>query len=155
MRITRVAVSLICGLVPLTPAVCGTKADVDFLSGEWLAPAEDANDVDALVTLLPSAQTWTAHIKAIRLTRLDQPWRDESRCVRCSGTAAGQFFKGLQIVWGLHLIDGALQGGQILDPSDGRVYDCEIQPSADGKTLKVNAFRGVKWLGHTMVWTRP
>ena len=127
------------------------------LAGDWLAPAEDADDVDALITLSPSAQpgTWRGRIKAIRVTRPDQKWHDDSLCNGCPPPKKGQPFKGLEVVWDMREADGKLVSGRILDPGDGRVYDCEMRLSADGKTLAVTAYKGLKLLGHTMSWQRP
>ncbi len=145
------ACGVACGLMPAGARAAGLSA----LAGDWLAPAEDADDVDAIVTLAHAAEGWRVRIKAIRITRADQAWHDDSICVACPPPARGQPLKGLQIAWGWQERNGALVSGQILDPGDGRVYDCDIQPSADGKTLQVHAYLGLKLLGHTMVWTRP
>jgi hypothetical protein len=129
--------------------------DPTQLAGDWLAPAEDADDVDAIVNLSWLAPAWHGTIKAIRVTQPDQKYRDDSLCSKCKGTQHNRPLKGLEIVWGLHDGKDRLTAGKILDPSDGEIYDCEMQLSADGKTLHVLAYKGIKLLGHTMTWARP
>ena len=43
------------------------------------------------------------------------------------------------------------EGGQILDPKKGKIYDCKIE--MDGKDkLNVRGFMGVSIFGRTQVW---
>lgn len=149
---------LVVGLVGLLMSVSSAWAwawDTAKLEGDWLAPAEDADDVDAIITLTRQAGLWSGHIKTILVTRADQKWRDGSLCVNCAVPKQGQPWKGLEVIWGLREVEGVLASGSILDPSDGRVYDCEIRLSADAKTLRVVAYKGLKLLGHEMTWRRP
>ena len=128
--------------------------DTAKLAGDWLAPAEDADDVDAVITLALRGSSWTGTIKTIRVTRTDQKLRDDSLCTLCKGPQHGNPLKGMTILWDLRDGPDALSGGKILDPGDGALYDCEMRLSADGKTLKVLAYKGAKFLGHTMTWER-
>lgn len=148
----RLSVGLAFLMVGVSPAWAWDAAK---LEGDWLAPAEDADDVDAIITLTRQAGQWSGHIKTILVTRADQKWRDGSLCVNCAGPKKGQAWKGLEVIWGLREVEGVLASGSILDPSDGRVYDCEIRLSADAKTLRVVAYQGLKLLGHEMSWRRP
>ncbi|MGC4061340.1 MAG: DUF2147 domain-containing protein [Aquabacterium sp.] len=133
---------------PDAPAMSG-------IAGDWLAPAEDADDVDALITLSSQDGVWRGVIKAIKQTRADQKLLDGTPCAPCTGARHNQPLKGMEVIWGLREADGLLRSGQVLDPGDGTIYDCEIQRSPDGRTLKVTAYKGLKLLGHTMTWTRP
>jgi uncharacterized protein (DUF2147 family) len=125
------------------------------LSGDWLAPAEDADDVDAIITLSQDHGIWHGHIKSIVVTRAHQHYTDESLCTACTGPRQGHPFKGLEVIWDLQAQDGKLQGGHILDPSDGSLYDCEIEASDDGRHIAVLAYKGLRVFGHTMIWRRP
>ena len=131
-----------------------TKLDPVKLSGDWFAPAEDADDVDAIISLSNDNGVWRGHIKTIKPTRPDQRLLDNTPCHACSGLRHDQLLKGLEVIWGLRETDGVLQSGQILDPSDGAIYSCEIRMSSDGKRLEVLAYKGMRWLGHTMTWSR-
>ena len=144
---------MLCALVGTS--ACATRLDPAKLAGDWLAPAEDADDVDAIITLSIDNGTWHGHIKTIQQTRPDQKMRDSTPCNACSGIRHGQLLKGLEVIWGLRETDGVLQSGQILDPGDGAIYSCEMRLSSDGKRLEVLAYKGMRWLGHTMTWLRP
>jgi len=156
----RVKLAALCGALAccaVAPSgwVWAAAIDPARLSGDWLAPAEDADDVDALITVSFQDGVWHGHIKAIKQTRADQKLLDGTPCTKCAGPQHGQALKGLEVIWGMHEQDGVLQSGHILDPGDGAIYDCEMQLSADGRTLKVVAYKGLKLLGHSMTWIRP
>lgn len=129
------------------------------IRGEWLSPAEDADDVDAIIAIAPRGRLWSGHIQAIPRPRTPgtagQPLvGDTTPCQACPGAQRGQPMRGLEVMWGLREQDGKLVGGKILDPGDGTVYDCEIALSSDGNTLQVTAYKGLKLLGHTLSWRR-
>ncbi|WP_022981906.1 DUF2147 domain-containing protein [Ideonella sp. B508-1] len=84
-----------------------------------------------------------------------QFYTDATPCTACDGARKGQPFKGLEILWGLHETPGGLEGGRILDPSDGHIYSCDIHLTPDARRIEVVAYKGVPWLGHAMVWQRP
>ena len=151
------------GLALFTLAVCSlwsspaalAAADPARIDGVWLAPAEDADDVDALMELHQVAGSWHGRIRAILVTRSNQAVHDDSKCEHCPLPQQGQAFKGLEVMWGVHEHQEDKPAGQVLDPGTGQVYDCDLEASADGQTLKVRAYKGVRWAGHTMVWRRP
>ena len=143
---------MLCAIVGAS--ACAAKLDPAKLSGDWFAPAEDAEDVDATISLSNDNGVWRGQIKAIKPTRTDQKLLDNTPCHVCSGLKHDQLLKGLEVIWGMHETDGVLQSGQILDPSDGAIYNCEIRMSSDGKRLDVLAYKGMRWLGHTMTWLR-
>lgn len=133
------------------------------IRGEWLSPAEDADDVDAIIAIAPRGRLWSGHIQAIprprhtttsAATSGPTAVNDTTPCQACPGAQRGQPMRGLEVMWGLREQDGKLVGGKILDPGDGTVYDCEIALSSDGNTLQVTAYKGLKLLGRTLSWRR-
>ena len=152
-RAAFVATSIVAKAL-LAPATAWAL-DASMLAGDWLAPAEDANDVEAVITLAPKGDTWIGYIKAIRETRPDQIWHDGTPCTHCPGATKRHLLKGLQVIWDLREQRGTWVSGRMLDPSDGQVYDCAIALSDDTKTIKVTAYKGLKLFGRTLIWQRP
>ncbi|MGB6535815.1 MAG: DUF2147 domain-containing protein [Xanthobacteraceae bacterium] len=76
-------------------------------------------------------------------------------CRQCRGDRHDQRWLGLQIIRGMRR-DGAekYDGGTILDPRDGNVYDAMMKVSDDGQTLIVRGFLGISFLGRNQYWTR-
>ena len=45
-------------------------------------------------------------------------------------------------------------GGEILDPNNGKTYKVRMTPKDDGKTLAVRGYIGAPLLGRTQTWVR-
>ncbi|MBK8347459.1 MAG: DUF2147 domain-containing protein [Saprospiraceae bacterium] len=74
-----------------------------------------------------------------------------TKCDACTGPNKGKALVGLDIVWDLQKNGNIWEGGQILDPKKGKIYDCKIE--MDGKDkLNVRGFMGVSIFGRTQVW---
>lgn len=89
---------VLCALIGTS--ACANKLDPAKLAGDWLAPAEDADDVDAIISLSTENGVWRGQIKAIKPTRPDQKLLDNTPCHACSGPRHDQMLKGLEVIWG-------------------------------------------------------
>jgi uncharacterized protein (DUF2147 family) len=45
-------------------------------------------------------------------------------------------------------------GGDILDPDNGKVYRVPLRPLKDGRQLEVRGYIGIPMIGRTQIWTR-
>lgn len=151
---TRMFATALLASLLLPPAAQATEAKPSPYAGDWLAPAEDADDVDAIITLTQQGPVWHGHIKQILPQSPNKKITDSTLCDACKGPQHGHSYRGLEVMWDLQETTGKLNAGQILDPGDGQVYQCDVQLLADGK-LQVRAYKGLPFLGHTMTWTRP
>ncbi len=50
--------------------------------------------------------------------------------------------------------EGVWEGGDILDPNNGKVYKVRLKPVDGGKKLEVRGFIGISLLGRTQTWVR-
>jgi len=76
-------------------------------------------------------------------------------CDKCRDDRHNQPWLGLQIIRGMKPDgDNKYDGGTILDPRDGHVYDAMMTVKPDGQTLVVRGFLGVSFLGRDEYWTR-
>jgi uncharacterized protein (DUF2147 family) len=75
-------------------------------------------------------------------------------CAPCQGERKDQPIEGMNIMWGVHKDGDVWDGGQILDPKNGKVYKVKLQPSADGSKLTVRGYIGISLLGRSQEWMR-
>jgi uncharacterized protein (DUF2147 family) len=76
------------------------------------------------------------------------------KCDMCSGSRRHQPVIGMTILWGLTKQGEEYQGGEILDPENGKTYRAKMKLEDGGKTLHVRGFIGISLLGRTQVWIR-
>ena len=74
-------------------------------------------------------------------------------CLNCKGENKNKPIEGLLILKDLILEEDTWEGGTILDPKSGKIYDCYITLENDN-TLKVRGFLGFSLLGRTQIWKR-
>jgi uncharacterized protein (DUF2147 family) len=75
-------------------------------------------------------------------------------CSKCQDGRKGQKIIGLTILDGFKRDGLAYEGGEILDPENGKVYRAKMKLSADGTKLEVRGFVGVSLFGRSQVWLR-
>ena len=88
-----------------------------------------------------------------RVLRLLLPEDQGKKCVNCKGSDKNKPIEGLLIVRGLSRENAAWTDGKIMDPANGKSYDCTIRLE-DPNTLNVRGFLGFSFLGRTQVWKR-
>jgi len=88
-----------------------------------------------------------------RIERLLLPEDQGKICSNCKGKDKDQPIEGLIIVKGLSKDGKKWTAGDILDPANGKSYDCTIKLD-DANTLNVRGFLGFSFLGRTQIWQR-
>lgn len=79
---------------------------------------------------------------------------EENSCTKCEGTYHNKSLKGVTIVNGLKNVNGAYEGGTILDPKTGKTYKLKGKIADGGKKLELRGFIGVAALGRNQTWIR-
>ncbi len=75
-------------------------------------------------------------------------------CEKCTGTNKNKPIEGMEILWDLKKAsDKEYEEGKILNPKNGKVYDCFISLIEPNK-LKVRGYMGVSMCGKTQYWYR-
>jgi uncharacterized protein (DUF2147 family) len=80
-------------------------------------------------------------------------------CDKCTDERKGQKIIGMTIAKNLKAKEGdnpnrEYQGGEILDPENGKIYKCKMKLSEDGNKLEVRGFVGVSLFGRSQIWMR-
>jgi len=78
----------------------------------------------------------------------------DRRCTACTDYRKDQLIVGMIVLSGM-LKDGEVwNGGQILDPENGKIYRCKMHLEKDGKELVVRGYIGISLLGRSQTWIR-
>jgi len=78
----------------------------------------------------------------------------DRRCTACTDYRKDQVIIGMTILSGMHKDGDSWEGGQILDPDNGKVYRCKMHLEKDGQELVVRGYIGVSLLGRSQSWIR-
>ncbi|HEX7129277.1 MAG TPA: DUF2147 domain-containing protein [Rhodanobacteraceae bacterium] len=75
-------------------------------------------------------------------------------CDKCEGERHNQPVEGMTIMWGVKKDGDQWDGGQILDPHNGKTYKVRLRLTDNGEKLDVHGYIGFALLGRSQVWTR-
>jgi uncharacterized protein (DUF2147 family) len=86
---------------------------------------------------------------------LDPETRADAVCDKCTDERKGQPVLGMTILRGLQQSPDnkeVWEGGNVLDPNNGKVYRARLKPVEDGKKLEMRGYIGPFY--RTQVWVR-
>ena len=142
----KIATNFACALLLIPFAVRAETSPV----GTWKTIDDDSHQPKAIVEI--SEQNGVLSGKIIKLFR--KPGEDPApHCKECQGERHDQPVLGMTILWNLQHDDDVWDGGEILDPENGKTYRCKLRLGDDGN-LEVRGFIGFSLLGRTQVWER-
>jgi uncharacterized protein (DUF2147 family) len=78
----------------------------------------------------------------------------DKRCTACTDDRKDQLVKGMTIITGMRQNGDTWDGGQILDPENGKLYKCKMKLEDAGQKLTVRGYIGVSLLGRSQTWIR-
>lgn len=117
-------------------------------AGTWTTIDDATGKKRSIVRLSVSGGTLNGTIVKV----FPQPG-DTGICAKCPGDFKDKKIEGLRFLWGLkESRDGEWDGGKILDPKTGKIYNAKI--SVKGDKLHVRGYVGVAALGKTQVWVK-
>jgi uncharacterized protein (DUF2147 family) len=76
------------------------------------------------------------------------------KCDKCEGARKDQPIMGMMILSGLKKDGDAYNGGEILDPANGKVYRSKATLKDGGKKLEVRGYIGAPLFGRSQTWVR-
>ena len=116
--------------------------------GKWVTVDDETGIEKSIITL---------YVQNDKLYgKIDELLLDEDKgkvCTNCKDSEKNQPIEGLLILKGLTKDGNSWTDGTILDPANGKEYDCTLTLNGPSK-LKVRGFIGFSFLGRTQVWKR-
>jgi uncharacterized protein (DUF2147 family) len=144
MKTTRIALAL--AGVSLAAAAQSTPA------GLWKTIDDDGRTEKSLVRI-----TDTGGVLSARIEKVFDPTKQDARCEKCGDERKDQPVLGMTIVKGVKASAddaGLWDGGEILDPNNGKTYKVRMKPVDGGRRLEVRGYIGAPLLGRTQTWIR-
>jgi uncharacterized protein (DUF2147 family) len=118
--------------------------------GMWKTIDDDTHEAQAIVEITDSGGILTGRI--VKLFR--KPGEDRNpHCKKCEGERHNAPVIGMTIITNMHRDGDVWDGGEILDPDEGKTYRCKMRVADDGN-LEVRGFIGISLLGRTQIWER-
>lgn len=146
--VARLALAGLAASLAAFPAMTADRSPV----GLWQAVSPDTHQPTGWFAITEHDGVYTGTLVKMFL----RPGQDPHVvCSACRGDRHGQPWLGLQIIRGMKAEgENSYEGGTILDPRDGNVYDAMMELSPDGHTLTVRGYLGIALLGRNEYWTR-
>lgn len=91
-----------------------------------------------------------------KIEKIADTTKQDAKCEKCSDERKDKPVLGMVIIRNAKA-DADKQhweGGDILDPNNGKVYKLRLKPVDGGKKLEVRGFIGMALLGRTQTWIR-
>jgi uncharacterized protein (DUF2147 family) len=120
-------------------------------AGLWKTIDDSSGQVKGLVRIREANGRFEGKIEKIFPKPGDDP---APKCDKCDGKRKNQPVLGMTILWGLAKQTEDYQGGEILDPENGKVYRAKMTLLVGGKKLEVRGFIGVSLFGRSQIWLR-
>jgi uncharacterized protein (DUF2147 family) len=116
--------------------------------GKWVTVDDETGAEKSIISLYIENNKLYGRIEILLLEE------DKGQiCTKCKGSEKNQPIEGLLILKGLTKEGNSWTDGTILDPANGKEYDCTL--TLDGSLkLNVRGFIGFSFLGRTQVWKR-
>ena len=141
-----------------TASVLGGAALLAFAqaatpAGTWKTVDDKTKKDKSLVRIVESGGVFTGKVEKI----LDPDAPKDAVCKDCSDARKDQPVLGMTILRGVKQSpkDSAVfEGGDILDPNNGKVYRVRLKVVDSGSKLEVRGYIGTPMLGRTQTWVR-
>ena len=120
--------------------------------GLWKTIDDETKQEKSLVRISEAGGVFTGKIE-----KLLDPAKASAVCEKCSDDRKNQPVAGMTIIKGVKQSaddKDLFDGGEILDPNNGKVYKVRLKPADGGKKLDVRGYIGAPLLGRTQTWIR-
>lgn len=119
--------------------------------GLWRTIDDETKAEKSLVRITEAGGVMTGKVEKIA-----DPAKANANCTPCTDERKDKPVLGMTILRGVKPSSdaGTWEGGDILDPNNGKIYKVRLKPIDGGKQMEVRGFIGVALLGRTQTWVR-
>ena len=138
---------ILTAVVAIAPAFADDSSPV----GLWKNIDDVTGKPKALIRITENNGALSGQIEKL----FREPSEDQNpKCDKCDDARKNQPIIGMTILSGLKKDGDEYDGGEILDPNNGKVYKSKMHLTDGGKKLSVRGYIGVPMLGRSQVWVR-
>lgn len=141
---------LLLALLLLLPLVVGAQTEGASPVGLWRTIDDATGKPRALVRIYEQDGRLFGKVEQGLVE--DEP--PDTVCDKCTDERRGMKKLGLVIIRNLQRDGDVWDGGDILDPDNGKVYSCRVRVVDDNRSLEVRGYIGFSLLGRTQMWQR-
>jgi uncharacterized protein (DUF2147 family) len=118
--------------------------------GLWKTVDDSSGVVTSEIRIVENAGVVSGKIEKI----LDPAAKPGEKCVECNDERKDQPILGMEILRGLTKTEGkdVWEGGNVLDPKNGKVYRATVKPLEGGAKLQMRGYIGFFY--RTQTWIR-
>ena len=146
MKLAAFVITALLSIAPLAPVFAA-----DTPVGLWKNIDDETGKPKALIRITENEGAFQGQIE--KLYR--EPNEDQNpKCDKCEGARKDQPIVGMVILSGLKKEGEEFNGGEIIDPKNGKVYKAKMHLTDAGKKLSVRGYVGMPMLGRSQVWVR-
>jgi uncharacterized protein (DUF2147 family) len=131
----------------------GLAAAQQTPAGLWKTIDDNTKKEKSFVRIVEANGVYTGRVE--RIVDPDAP--KDAVCKDCSDERKDQPVLGMTILRGVKAKaddQQTFEGGDILDPNNGKVYRVRLKPVENGQKLEVRGYIGTPMLGRTQTWIR-
>ncbi len=140
------------GLV-LACAAFAAGAQSTSPAGAWKTIDDDTKKEKSVVRIVDTGGVYSGKIEKL----LESTMAPDAVCKECTDDRKDKPVVGLLIVRNMKQSaddKSVFEGGDILDPANGKVYKAKMKLIDNGSKLEVRGFVGISLLGRTQTWVR-
>lgn len=113
--------------------------------GRWITVDDNTGKQRSVVEITVQQGVATG-----RIMHIFDKSKEDKICTACTGDRKDQHVLGMEIIRGMARNGNEWKGGTILDPDNGKVYDCKLW--VEGGKLKVRGY--IAFFFRTQTWLR-
>ena len=118
--------------------------------GVWKTIDDDGKTEKSLVRIVEAGGVLSG-----KVDKIFDAAKQNDVCDKCSDERKDKPVLGMTILRNVKPDgEGVWEGGDILDPNNGKLYKVKLKPVDGGKKLEVRGFIGISLLGRTQTWVR-